>query len=101
MQNLHRKGNYFKIFSNLFLGFNVVAIISDLGGGLHGELAVSPNQRFFKNPCNEENIYVFADIPHLLKLIRNHFVDEGFIINNIEINKTIVESVLETTSTSD
>ena len=67
MQNLHRKGNYFKIFADLFLGFNVVAIISDLGGGLHGELAVSPNQRFFKNPCNEENLSTFLQMSHIYK----------------------------------
>ena len=85
-------------------GFHVIAIISDLGGGnrgLHSELGISYNQPYFNNPCNNERIYVFADVPHLLKLIRNHFVDEGFVINNVEINKTIVESVLEATSKSD
>lgn len=46
-------------------------------------------------------MFVFADVPHLLKLIRNHFVDDGFVINGKEINKKIVEAVIDATSVSD
>jgi hypothetical protein len=35
-------------------------------------------------------LYVLADVPHLLKLIRNNFVDHGFMVEGKEINKTII-----------
>lgn len=94
--------NFNKYYS---AGFPVVAMVSDLGGGnrgLHTELEISKSKPHFLNPCNGEKIYVFADVPHLLKLIRNHFVDQGFIHNNgKEINKSIVESTLDATAVSD
>lgn len=79
-------------------------MVSDLGAGnraLYRELNIDHNNTSFNNPVNNENIYVFADVPHLLKLIRNNFVDHGFIFNNKEINKSIVEEVLDITSSSD
>lgn len=82
----------------------MVSIVSDLGGGnrgLHKELEVTHLKPYFINPCNNEKIFVLADVPHLLKLIRNHFVDEGFIINGKEINKCLVEAVLDVTSVSE
>lgn len=91
-------------YHRIFLGFQVVATISDLGGGnrgLHKELDITYSKPYFINPRNKEKIYVFADVPHLLKLIRNHFVDEGFILDGKEIGKHIVEAVLDTTSVSD
>lgn len=86
------------------VGFQIAAMVSDLGGGnraLYNELKVDHNNTFFNNPVNNEKIFVFADVPHLLKLIRNNFVDHGFIINNKEISKSIVEEVLDITSSSD
>lgn len=44
-----------------------------------------------------EIIYVLADDPHLIKLIRNHFVDSGFSIDDKFINKDIVEELLNHT----
>lgn len=79
-------------------------MVSDLGGGnrsLHNELNVNHNNTYFINPSNGEPIFVFGDVPHLTKLIRNHFVDHGFIVNGKEINKTRIEELLEVTSTSD
>lgn len=37
---------------------------------------------------------MFSDVPHLLKLLRNHFLDEGFLINGKEVKKEIVEQLL-------
>jgi len=85
-------------------GFPIVSIVSDLGGGnrgLHKELGISLEQTWFINPVNNEKIYVFADVPHLIKLIRNHFLDQGFILNGIEINKDIIEKLIRLTSTTD
>ncbi|VEN55423.1 unnamed protein product, partial [Callosobruchus maculatus] len=85
-------------------GFHVVAMVSDLGGanrGLHNELNISENKPYFENPRNKENIFVLADVPHLLKLIRNNFVDHGFIIKDKLIKKDIVEQAIQATSSSD
>lgn len=85
-------------------GFQVVAMVSDLGGGnrsLHNELNVNHNNTWFTNPFNGEAVHVFADVPHLVKLIRNHFVDHGFIVKDKEINKTIIEDLLDVTNTSE
>ena len=41
----------------------------------------------FTNPFDaERQVYVFADVPHLVKLSRNHFLDSGFLIDNITVN---------------
>ena len=79
-------------------------MVSDLGGGnrsVHNELNVNHINTWFTNPYNSEPVYMFADVPHLIKLIRNHFVDHGFIVNEKEINKTIIEDLLDVTTTSD
>ena len=39
-------------------------------------------------------MFVFADPPHLLKLIRNNFIDSGFYYKNIFINKRCLEEML-------
>lgn len=78
-------------------GFPVVAMVSDLGGGnrgLHKDLNISISQTSFANPVNQKKIYVFADVPHLMKLLRNYCVDQGFIVNNTEINKEIIENLI-------
>ncbi|KAK9754753.1 hypothetical protein QE152_g962 [Popillia japonica] len=40
-------------------------------------------------------IFVFADVPHLLKLVRNHFLDQGFYINGKSITKDSIQKLLE------
>lgn len=82
-------------------GFPVVACVSDLGGtnrALHTALGVTEMHPFFINPANDQKIFVFADIPHLIKLLRNHYLDQGFIINDFEINKGIIQELLRTTT---
>lgn len=39
-------------------------------------------------------IYVFADIPHLLKLIYNHFIDNGFYYKDKYLDKLCLERLL-------
>jgi hypothetical protein len=41
---------------------------------------------------------VFADVPHLLKLIRNHFIDQGFTIDGKYINKAGIEELIAASS---
>lgn len=65
------------------IGLTVVAIVSDCGGGNVGvwnEYKVSYKNTFFFSEITKRNIYFFADVPHLLKLIRNWFLDTGFVL---------------------
>ncbi|KAI8114822.1 Transposable element P transposase [Lucilia cuprina] len=44
------------------------------------------NRMFF---YEDTKVFVFNDVPHLIKLLRNHFIDSGFIINNKEVKKYV------------
>ena len=44
-------------------------------------LGITLDKPFFPHPCQTgEKIWWFHDVPHLLKLIRNHFLDDGFVL---------------------
>lgn len=61
------------------IDFHVVAITSDMGAtnvGLWRSLDVSVENTSFEHPIKKTKIYVFADVPHLLKLARNHLLDK-------------------------
>lgn len=65
-------------------GYNVVAMTSDMGStniALWKTLGVSFENQFFIHSQTGQKIHTFADIPHLVKLIRNNFIDHGFILN--------------------
>lgn len=83
-------------------GFQVVATVCDLGGSNRGVLKVlevTHEKPWFPNPIDtSRNVYVFADVPHLLKLIRNNFVDYGFMIDGKVINKSVIEELLGKTN---
>jgi len=85
-------------------GYQVIAIVSDIDNrGVWTELDISPykyNKYFFHHPVNEEEkIFVFADVPHLLKLLRNWLFDDGLLLGNSkelftrEIFQTLVDNV--------
>ncbi|CAI6376209.1 unnamed protein product [Macrosiphum euphorbiae] len=60
-------------------GFNVIAIVSDMGSsnvGLWRDMGISITNTSFKHPMTNRNVHVFADVPHMLKLARNHFLDQ-------------------------
>lgn len=79
-----RKGTLINLIKRLHsVGFEVRAMTCDLGSGnqaLFNELGVSIERSFFLNPVDKEPVYVFSDAPHDLKLIRNHLIDDGFIV---------------------
>lgn len=60
-------------------GINVVAISFDMGNTkLIKELGLSPTVSSFRNPYDDRReIFCFPDAPHLLKLWRNHCLDQG------------------------
>lgn len=65
-------------------GAVVRAVGFDMGNhGLIKELGVLKNENFkFTHPTDSSRvIYTICDVPHLVKLFRNHCLDEGFIFN--------------------
>ena len=60
-------------------GFSVCSMVCDLAGGNRGllnKLGINENLTYFVNPSdNFRRIHVFADPPHLIKLIRNNFIN--------------------------
>ncbi len=61
--------------------FTCVAIVSDMGGqnmALWKSLGINMEQTWFRNPCDDKRkIFVFADAPHLIKLVRNQVADSS------------------------
>lgn len=64
------------------IGFIVVAVVSDLGPSnrkIHKELNLSRTNSSFQHPSNQDLlVLVYADVPHMIKLCRNHLIDHGF-----------------------
>lgn len=74
------------IIMNLYeSGFTVVATTSNLGSSNstvknYLKIGTEENQQcYFEHPSdNKLLIHVFADVPHLIKLARSHFLDSSF-----------------------
>lgn len=65
------------------IGYAVVEVVHDLGFAnlrLWKHFVTDPAEKktSFKNPSADREVYIFADVPHLVKLIRNSFLDSGF-----------------------
>lgn len=72
------------------INYDVVACVSDCGGGNMGlwkELNITIEKTYWLHPITKEKIFVFADIPHMLKLTRNWFLDYGFILEDQKLIK--------------
>ena len=67
-------------------GYLVYTITSDLGGenrSLWNSLNITMNNTSFVNPADEtRKIYVFSDVPHNMKNLRNHIIDDGIILED-------------------
>ncbi|XP_071637320.1 uncharacterized protein [Temnothorax longispinosus] len=76
-------------------GYQVVACTSDMGNkGVWGELKITPEKHYFQHASiKDAKVFVFADVPHLLKLLRNWFIDDGFTLSNCK--KTFTSQVYE------
>lgn len=105
----------FEILSVLHeAGFAVKAVVSDMGGsnqGLGKDLNIAckvlkqkENQSTseikvttsFRHPSSNSNVWVFPDIPRLLKLFRNTFLDYGIKFSNCTVvYKDMIEAVIE------
>lgn len=85
-------------------GYIVVAIVHDLGPTnlriwkKFGIDPVNANKVSFKNPCADREIFVFADAPHMLKLLRNNLIDSGFFLETGKYVSTVyIEEILKKT----
>lgn len=92
----------FNIITELHqISFNVVACVSDCGAsnvGLWKVLGVDIINTSFKHPISNNNIYMFADVPHLLKLLRNWLLDKGFKLkDNSILNKNPLQALVALT----
>ncbi len=64
-------------------GLQVVSLVADQGPnnlGLARDLGVTTEKSHFSHPVSGEEIFFFHDIPHLLKSLRNNFMDYGFVL---------------------
>ena len=69
------------------LGFHVVSTSCDMARSnqkLAKSLGVTEETPYFPNPSRPaSNIFWFYDICHLMKLVRNHLIDQGFILRGL------------------
>lgn len=95
-----------EIISILFYaGFVVAAIVNDMGSSNQAFwIKLSVNYKgncIFSHPVDKSlNIDVFANVPHLLKLARNHLIDHSIIIDNHIINTDCFELLLSASTTA-
>ena len=63
--------------------------------GLHKQLQISIDKTYFDNPADpSRKIYVLADPPHLIKLIRNNFIAYGFQIGDKMITSKPISEIV-------
>lgn len=85
--------------------YEVVGLVSDMGPtniGLWKALNIKPTSPSFENPETKKRVHVFADVPHLIKLMRNHFIDKGFILpDESYISREVIEQYICVAANSD
>lgn len=81
------------------IGLNVVGLVGDNGGGNVGlwkNCNVNFEQTTMKHPITGEDMHMFSDVPHLLKLLRNWFIDGGFQLQDgTLLNKNKIKQIIE------
>lgn len=89
------------VISKLYsINYTVVAMVRDLGP-TNAKLLKSMDidcilNNYFCHPVDlEKKVFVFNDVPHLIKLVRNNLFDRGFIINSKHITKALFEKIVE------
>lgn len=69
------------------VGYETIAMVNDMGPKnmcLWRDLNISIGNTSFEHSCSKRQIHVFADVPHLVKLTRNHLLDKYiFIVFNL------------------
>jgi len=90
------KSTLLQVISEMYnIGYTVVAVTSDMELWSELGIGIEPKKYFFQHPvCSELKVFVSADMPHLLKLFRNHFLDKAFNVNGVIVNKKCLERFL-------
>jgi hypothetical protein len=97
------------------IGVNVYGLISDMATinvRLWKDLGIvidlkdeSKSVYHFLHPCDSHKIWLFADYPHMLKLLRNHFIDKpiklGPDFNNVIISVEAIRKLIKIQESSD
>ncbi len=78
----------------------VIGVVSNMGAKNTtdwNQLGITMQKTFFQNPVfPDKRIWVFHDVPHLLKLLRNHFLDSGIkLIDGTVITETDIQELLD------
>ncbi|KAL4090254.1 hypothetical protein QTP88_025136 [Uroleucon formosanum] len=76
--NMTKKLLFYIIKGIRNIGYDTVGIVNDMGPsniGLWRNLNISITNTSFVHPYTQRKIHVFADFPHLMKLLRNHLLD--------------------------
>ena len=70
----------------------VCAMVCDMGNTKYlSELKVYQYNHWFTNPCDTaRKVFIFADIPHCFKNMRNHTLDYSMVIKSSESKTTII-----------
>ena len=83
-------------------GFHVVSVCCDMGtknSAVKNELGVTIATPWFKHPSPKRpdaRIFWLHDVPHLLKLIRNHLLSKGFVLETgTKIGKPELQRLLD------
>ena len=85
-QPLEEKDLLFAIQNLSKAGYHVAAVCCDMGtknNSVQKKLGVTIENPWFEHPDRPNSrVYWFHDIPHLIKLLRNHLLSQGFVLAN-------------------
>ncbi|EDW29946.1 GL15819 [Drosophila persimilis] len=85
--------------------YHVVAMVSNMGpanSSLWAQLGISTEKTWFEHPSNGQmKVFVFADVLHLVKLIRNQFLDSGLVIKGHQITATTIRQAMNHAASTD
>ncbi|KAL4104542.1 hypothetical protein QTP88_019837 [Uroleucon formosanum] len=79
-------------------------VTSDMGTGdvgLWKSMAISHDNPSFSHSITGRAVHVFEDVPHLIKLLRNHFIDHGFLLDKSKLSKSVIESLMTLSRSGD
>lgn len=82
------------------IGYHVYGFVSDCGGenfNLMKQFEITPENYLFLNPKTNKPVYFLPDVHNLIKLLRNRFLNHGFVLHDGTcINKQSIEALLRT-----
>ncbi len=81
------------------IGLFPISVVCDYGPGnrkLLKELQISYENPVFSDSTLKNPVFFLADVPHMIKLLRNHVLDQGFLLaSGSKITKNLYEKILK------